>query len=111
MASFKKIIFGLGAKVILGAVLIAAGVAVAQTTPAPPSKNPKIITPNISEFKDVRAPGSVREARACSEDIKRLCAAHTETRRNVRACLANKSSEVSLSCKAYMARTDNQNGN
>lgn len=103
-----------GAKLLIAVMLIGVGVAAAQTTqPSPqvPTKETKIITPKISEFEVVEAPGSVREARACSEDIKRLCSAHTETRRNVRECLADKSSEVSLSCKAYMARVDDQNGN
>lgn len=100
-------------KALVAIALIGAGVAIAQTALPPelPNNANNIIAPKVSDFEDIRPPGSVREARACSEDIARMCAPETITRRNVPDCLEDRDADVSLSCKAHLARIQDKLNN
>lgn len=75
------------------------------TRPPPVEPNGRTIPPPMRKDTDQPAPGSQREARACSADIARLCALETRTRRNVRACFRAKQSQFSDSCKAFIKRS------
>ena len=95
-------------RLVGGILFVVAGVAVAQTlNPQVPDINGlhRIVVNNTNLLNSENPiPGTVREARACSADITRLCAQKKETRRNVPDCLTDNKSSVSRSCLNYIAR-------
>jgi hypothetical protein len=99
----------IGVKSIIGVSLMVAGAALAQNAgigvpQLKPVDESKIEAPTTTDLNQAPPPGSQREAKACSDDIKLYCAPQTQTRRDVRQCFADKSSQISQSCKAYLDR-------
>jgi hypothetical protein len=102
-----------GVKGALGLSLVVAGAALAQNVGlAPPKLKPveekTIDAPSSADLSQAPAPGSRREAKACSDDIKTYCAAQTITRRDVFQCFDDKASLISPSCNAYLQRIQNE---
>jgi hypothetical protein len=104
-----------GVKVALGLSLMVAGAALAQNVgqgagllPNPQPKEIVGAAPTKADLNQAPPPGSQREAKACSNDIKLLCAPQTVTRRDVLQCFEDKTSQVSQSCKAYLDRYEQE---
>jgi hypothetical protein len=93
-----------GTKIAIGLSLMVAGAALAQNAGLVPDLKPKDATvaaaPTKDDLDQAPPPGSQREAKACSDDIKLFCAAQTATRRDVLQCFEDKDAQVSQSCKA-----------
>jgi hypothetical protein len=100
----------MGIKGAIGLGLMVAGAALAQNVGLVPTPNLKpidemeVAAPTQADLAQAPAPGSKREAQACSNDIKLLCAPETETRRDVLKCFEDKAPQVSPSCKSYLQR-------
>jgi hypothetical protein len=98
-----------GTKIVIGLSLMIAGAALAQNVgfgPQPKAVDETVVAaPTQADLNQAPAPGSQREAKACSDDIKVYCAPQTATRRDVLQCFEDKASLISQSCKAYLERT------
>jgi hypothetical protein len=97
----------IAAKVVLGVSLTLAGAALAQNVGLVPELRPETrdgTAPTSNDLGQAPPPGTQREAKACSEDIKLLCAPETTTRRDVLQCFEDKAPQVSQSCKSYLLR-------
>jgi hypothetical protein len=103
-----KVATRLGTKIAIGLSLMVAGAALAQNAGLVPDLKPVDPTvaaaPTKDDLDQAPPPGSQREAKACSDDIKVLCAPQTVTRRDVLQCFEDKNTQVSQSCKAYLER-------
>jgi hypothetical protein len=101
----------IGTKVAIGMSLMAAGAALAQNVGLVPDLMPKeatVTAPTKAELDVAPAPGTQREAKACSDDIKMLCAPQTASRRDVLQCFEDKDAQVSQSCKSYLKRFEEE---